>query len=110
MDKEVIDYFSGELNWFKRSFFKLRIKRNPIIKKKLKEYKEAWDILLEWEETIELPEIDLVQKVSFPLRLKPAFLLAIGIIGLGIGFYFGLKSYTSTFDYMNYATEVLYEE
>lgn len=112
MDKSVIDYLSGELNWFSRLLFKYRAIRNPKIRKGLIDYKEIWDILGEWKEKAELPKIEIVKEVSSPflMRLKPAYLMILGIIGLGIGFYIGFSSYISASDYVNYAVEVLYEE
>ncbi len=112
MDKKVIDYLSGELNWFSRLLFKFRTIRNPKIREVLKDYKVIWDTIGEWRENAELPRMEIVKEVSSPflMRLKPAYLLILGIIGLGIGFYIGFSSYISASDYVNYALEVLYEE
>lgn len=110
MYKKIIDYLSGELNWLKILRFKWQLRRNDEMKSSFIEYKRMWDELRVWKEDIKVPEIEVVHRSGYPLRLKPAFLFIIAIIGIGIGFYLGLNSYISASDYMNYAVEVLYEE
>jgi hypothetical protein len=115
MNKNIIDYLTGELNLFNILRFKWQLLRNKEMKKTLNEYKEIWNALEGWEEKITLPDIEIVKKFNYGHLLRYTFtrthaILVIALIGLGVGFYIGYNSYISENDYMNYALEVLYEE
>jgi hypothetical protein len=115
MNKNIIDYLTGELNIFNKLRFKWQLLRNKEMKKTLHEYIKIWNSLELWEEKIPLPDIEIVKGFNYGFSIIHAFMriraiLIIALIGLGVGFYIGYNSYISENDYMNYAMEVLYEE
>jgi len=115
MNKNIIDYLTGELNPFNKLKFKLRLLRNKEMKKTLNDYKKTWNALELWEEKIPLPDIEIIKRFNHGVSIRHVFtltrsILIIALIGLGVGFYIGYNSYISENDYMNYAMEVLYEE
>lgn len=115
MNKNIIDYLTGELNLFSMLKFKWQLLINKEMKKTLNEYKKTWNALELWEEKIPLPDIEIVKRFNYGFSIRHAItqtraILIIALIGLGVGFYIGYYSYISENDYMNYALEVLYEE